>query len=124
MYNYILVPLDGSERAEAILPHVEELAKRYDARVIFLRVVEPSPVYVGPEHLSVQVQQVEMDRLTEETVAYLAGVQERFRAKDIEARTCVDYGPVVPAIVNAAVLTRSKSPTACTMALPTGRPSR
>jgi DNA-binding NarL/FixJ family response regulator len=24
MYNYILVPLDGSERAEAILPHVKE----------------------------------------------------------------------------------------------------
>ena len=47
MYNYILVPLDGSERAEAILPHVEELAKRYDAQVILLHVVEGAPVYIG-----------------------------------------------------------------------------
>jgi nucleotide-binding universal stress UspA family protein len=29
MYNTILVPLDGSKRAEAILPHVEDLAGRY-----------------------------------------------------------------------------------------------
>jgi nucleotide-binding universal stress UspA family protein len=28
MYKTILVPLDGSKRAEAILPHVEELARR------------------------------------------------------------------------------------------------
>ena len=64
MYNYILVPLDGSERAEAILPHVEELGKRYDAQVIFLRVVEPVSVYVGPEVTSVLVQQADIDRLT------------------------------------------------------------
>ncbi|MGB8719294.1 MAG: universal stress protein, partial [Desulfobacterales bacterium] len=41
MYHVILVPLDGSKRAEAILPHVEEMARRYDARVVFLGVVEP-----------------------------------------------------------------------------------
>ena len=40
MYHKILVPLDGSKRAEKILPHVEELARRYKAKVIFLQVVE------------------------------------------------------------------------------------
>ena len=40
MYRKILVPLDGSKRADRILPHVEELAKRYKAKVIFLQVVE------------------------------------------------------------------------------------
>ena len=44
MYNSILVPLDGSKRAEAILPHVENLAGRYGATVIFLRVVELVPL--------------------------------------------------------------------------------
>lgn len=28
MYKKILVPLDGSKRAEMILPHVEDLASR------------------------------------------------------------------------------------------------
>ena len=40
MYHKILVPLDGSKRAEKILPHVEELARRYNAKVILLQVVE------------------------------------------------------------------------------------
>jgi nucleotide-binding universal stress UspA family protein len=102
MYNYILVPLDGSNRAEAILPHVEELGKRYDAQVIFLRVVEPMPISVGPGEASMLVPQEEIDRLTEQAVAYLAILQEQFRAKDIEARTCVYYGPVVQAIIDAA----------------------
>ena len=31
MYKTILVPLDGSERAERIFPHVEELAQKLGA---------------------------------------------------------------------------------------------
>jgi hypothetical protein len=31
MYNKILVPLDGSARAEDILPHVVELASKYQS---------------------------------------------------------------------------------------------
>ena len=37
MYQTILVPLDGSARAEHILPHVENLAIQYKAKVIFSR---------------------------------------------------------------------------------------
>jgi nucleotide-binding universal stress UspA family protein len=102
MYNYILVPLDGSKRAEAILSHVEELAKRYDTQVILLRVIELATICAGPEHYSAQLQQDEVERLTEEAVAYLTELQERLLAKDMEARTCVGYGPVVQAIINTA----------------------
>ena len=42
MYQRVLVPLDGSELAECILPHVETIAKGCGVQnVIFLRVVEP-----------------------------------------------------------------------------------
>ncbi len=42
MYQKILVPLDGSELAECVLPHVEAITKGYGAiNVIFMRVVEP-----------------------------------------------------------------------------------
>ena len=34
MYKRILVPLDGSRRAEQILAHVEELALHFEAKVI------------------------------------------------------------------------------------------
>ncbi len=41
MYKTILVPLDGSPRAESILPHVKNLALKSKAKVIFLQVIEP-----------------------------------------------------------------------------------
>jgi nucleotide-binding universal stress UspA family protein len=42
MYKKILVPLDGSELAECVLPHVESIAKGCAVQeVVFLRVVEP-----------------------------------------------------------------------------------
>ena len=102
MYNTILVPLDGSKRAEAILPHVEELAQRYDARVIFLQVVESIPIIVGPEGALVALRQEELERRTKQAGSYLAALQGEFRKKGIEARTRVAYGPVVEAIINAA----------------------
>ena len=42
MYGKILVPLDGSELAECILPHVESIARGCGVQsAVFLRVVEP-----------------------------------------------------------------------------------
>jgi len=41
MYNHIIVPLDGSELAECVLPHVEALAKGCEIRnITFVRAVE------------------------------------------------------------------------------------
>ena len=39
MYKTILVPLDGSSRAERILPHIEDLAQQFHSRVVLLQVV-------------------------------------------------------------------------------------
>ena len=43
MFKKILVPLDGSELSEAVLPQVQNLAKSTGAQIILLRVV-PMPV--------------------------------------------------------------------------------
>ncbi|MGD8473921.1 MAG: universal stress protein [Anaerolineae bacterium] len=102
MYNYILVPLDGSERAEAILPHVEELAKRYDAQVVLLQVVEAALLPSAAEEAARAIEQQELERHSEQAVSYLTTVQEGFCTKDIDARTAIYYGPVVQAIIRAA----------------------
>ncbi|MFC1899520.1 universal stress protein [Chloroflexota bacterium] len=48
MYKKILVPLDGSELAECVLPHVESIANGCGVEeVVFLRVVEPLRWVVG-----------------------------------------------------------------------------
>jgi nucleotide-binding universal stress UspA family protein len=42
MYKKIMVPVDGSELAECVLPHVEAFMKGFpSAEVAFVRVVEP-----------------------------------------------------------------------------------
>jgi nucleotide-binding universal stress UspA family protein len=102
MYTTILVPLDGSKRAEAILCHVEELARRYGARVVFLQVVEPVPLMAGPEYTYVAVQQDTIEQQKRQAEAYLASLAGEFRQKGIEAETRLAYGPVVEAILDAA----------------------
>jgi nucleotide-binding universal stress UspA family protein len=50
MYKKILVPLDGSELAECVLPHVEAIAKGCEvANVVFVRVVEPAHLPVATD---------------------------------------------------------------------------
>ena len=103
MYKTILVPLDGSSRAEAILPHVESMAHCYGASVIFLQVLEPTPILVGPYDAQALVMQPEeVDQRLQEIDAYLAGWQGEFREKSIPARRIVAHGPVVESIINAA----------------------
>ncbi|MGD2047854.1 MAG: universal stress protein [Chloroflexota bacterium] len=102
MYKNILVPLDGSKRAEAILPHVEELAQRYEAKVIFFQVVEPPPLVVTPGQPDLVHHRQELERVTKEVRSYLMSIQGEFREKGIDARMELGQGPVVRAIIDAA----------------------
>lgn len=102
MYHKILVPLDGSRRAEAILPHVEDLARRYEARVIFLQVVEPEPLIVGPDMVYPIINQDLVTERTQQAKEYLAARQAEFRAKGIETDTHVGHGPMVAEIIKRA----------------------
>lgn len=48
MYQKILVPLDGSELAECVLPHLEAISKGCGAtEAVLMRVVEPSYIPAG-----------------------------------------------------------------------------
>jgi nucleotide-binding universal stress UspA family protein len=101
MYSRILVPLDGSKRAEAILPHVLDLARRYDATVVFMRAVEPITVNVGL-YGSYTLLQEEQKQRTEQAESYLSALQEEYRAKGIEIETRVTHISPVEAITETA----------------------
>ena len=102
MYHCILVPLDGSKRAEAILPHVEELAARFEARVVFLRVVEPPPIISDSEAPYLEGFQQQMEEMTKQAGLYLETVRGEFREKGIQSALQVTHGPVVDGILNTA----------------------
>ena len=101
MYKAILVPLDRSKRAEAILPHVEKLALNCKARVIFMKVVVP-PFTAAPTKRSIEQQQRDLEAQEKRAGEYLADLQRVFREKGVEATTHLAYGPVVEEIIEAA----------------------
>ena len=107
MYKVILVPLDGSERAEAILPHVDDLARCYRAKVVFLQVVEQEPLIIGPDVVYPMSNQDMMEERTKAAENYLATKQAEFRARGIEVETYVVHGPVVEEIITYADRTKA-----------------
>ncbi len=100
MYNTILVPLDGSHRAEAILPHVENLALCHGSKVVLLQVVEPRPLLIDGTNAVPDI--VEHEHHLKEAEVYLTTRQGEFHEKGIEARIRLAEGPVVNEIINAA----------------------
>lgn len=49
MFTHILVPLDGSELAEAALPAALELARKYDSQITLLQVIIPPYLLIPPD---------------------------------------------------------------------------
>ncbi len=102
MYKTILVPLDGSKRAERILPYVEELAERCESEVVLLTISEPPALPSGPHGSRVDVYQQEVEHAHNEAEAYLRTLDGEFREKGVKARSRVVHGPVVKSILDAA----------------------
>lgn len=102
MYSNILVPLDGSPRAERILPYVEELAVKFGARITLLQVIEPNVTMISPYDIAPYNALEEQQRQSDAAKTYLAAQEGSFRAKAIDARSVVEAGPVVATILTVA----------------------
>ena len=99
MYKKILVPLDGSGRAEKILPHVKNLAKINDAEVIFLQVIRPVIISDGYKGILIEESQEESKRKVEDALEYLSGIEGQFRESGIKT----DKQSLIGAIVNSII---------------------
>ncbi|HHW87671.1 MAG TPA: universal stress protein [Chloroflexi bacterium] len=100
MYQRILVPLDGSKRAEAILPQVESLARQCGARIILLEVLEPLTHYaatVVPELISAGATQ-----RTAGVKQYVHELQANLQARGLTVDAIVKRGPIVETILDVA----------------------
>jgi nucleotide-binding universal stress UspA family protein len=102
MYKKILVPLDGSDRAEAILPHVKDLASCYRAEVLFLQVIEPNVLYTSPYDAYPEINLAEYEGRIPEAEEYLKQLVDEYLADGLVANYQVKYGSVVSAILEIA----------------------
>jgi nucleotide-binding universal stress UspA family protein len=103
MYKKILVPLDGSMRAETILPHVENLALHLHAGVILLYVDEAGDLLLErDEVIDVNAYLEKRRERLKKTQTYLQGIIDKWRSIDISAQMRIGRGSVVACIIDTA----------------------
>jgi nucleotide-binding universal stress UspA family protein len=102
MIKTILAPLDGSPRAEAILPYVEDLALRYSAKVLLLHVVELVPLILGPEGALLPFDTQAVEPVIRDAETYLTRTSAALRDKGITTEVFVVCGAVVQTILDVA----------------------
>jgi nucleotide-binding universal stress UspA family protein len=102
MYEVILVPLDGSPRAETILPYVQDIALARKSKVIFLQVIEPSTLMVTPYDMVPYYDSELAERITAEANLYSSAKAGELRQLGIDAEAMVMQGPVVRTILDVA----------------------
>ncbi len=95
MFKKILVPLDGSQLAEGIIPRVEWLAKIHDGEVTLLRVAL-AHMFPGADPVPHQVNVVR------EAKEYLAKVEANLKSMGLKVNSVVRYGHDAQEILNHA----------------------
>ncbi len=113
MYERILVPLDGSELAEAALAHASEMAKKFGASIVLLQVVHTFAETLQDTRpagglqtaldieLSVDVARQQVEAESSSAGTYLDGIRQRLTAEGLTvtaevregrpAKTILDY---------------------------------
>lgn len=93
----ILVPLDGSDLAEAALETAIELVTEQPMAMLVLVRAAEAPIPPAPDRTDEQVRRIR------EAEGYLNGVAAGLRESGIRrVKTCVWYGPPATTIVEAA----------------------
>ena len=103
MYKKIIVPLDGSKRAESILPHVADLAHLANSEIIFLQVIEHQYIFTDPHGYNyIGVEEISNEAQIKQAETYLAGIEGEFNDKNITAKSVVEVGSVAHSIIRIA----------------------
>lgn len=102
MYKRVLIPVDGSELAEAIVPFIVDIAGPLDMEVVLLRVNQPiMPVAIeGSRHVMVE----DVEERHREALSYLTSLAKEMETRGLRVDTVVRRGEPVSEILNAARL--------------------
>jgi len=97
MYKEILVPLDGSELAECVLPHVESITKGGSVEAVtFVRVAEPIHMSAIASAEGVTIKAEDLKRMEAGSIAaakkYLNQLINRVKYEGINVKSEVLYG--------------------------------
>ena len=103
LFNRILVPLDGSDAGEAVLPHLKQLTEKLESEVILLQVVASGQhvhTIGGLDYVRFTEQQVESTKA--EAKEYLEKVSKRLAGTKGIMRSEVRVGDAAHEIIKFA----------------------
>jgi nucleotide-binding universal stress UspA family protein len=98
MFDSILVPLDGSQLAECVLPHAAAFARCFDAEVTLLRILEKNQTGVSAQLFDLLNWQIQKTKAS----LYLEEIKGRFKESNIRVRAIVMEGLVTEGITEYA----------------------
>ncbi len=98
MFDTILVPLDGSQLADCVLPHVVAIARSFDSEITLLRMLEKNQAGTSAQLFDLLNWQINKTKAT----LYLEKTKVRFQESKIQARTIVMEGLVADGITEYA----------------------
>ncbi len=101
----ILVPLDGSEVAAAVLPFVEDLAKAMGATVVLFNAIAPMAAYPGFETAQPALVGRVIDEMQEDARQLLRRVAKEMESRGVQASMVVTVDLAVDGILHAAAET-------------------
>ncbi len=102
MYQRILVPLDGSEMSEAVLPHVRKLAKALDVEIVLLHVEVTAVPEFNPYMDPLAPQTLDVKQMQADEKAYIKQMCGKLENDNLRATYLLREGPVAETILDAA----------------------
>jgi nucleotide-binding universal stress UspA family protein len=102
MFKRIVVPLDGSIRAERAIPVATRIARASGGSVVLLRVVSTATAYWPNMVSEPTMRQIAMDADLTGAEKYLSEVATRTKLDDVPTETVARYGPTASAILRVA----------------------
>ncbi len=102
MFQRILVPLDGSDRAEQAVPVAARLARASGGTVILMQVVPlPADVRASKKHPEEVYDESVIEDVNALPLNYLARVSQMAELVGVWTETRVEYGEIAPSLLTA-----------------------
>jgi nucleotide-binding universal stress UspA family protein len=98
MFDTILVPLDGSQMADCVLPHVVAIARSFDAEIVLLHMLEKNQAGASAQLFDLLNWQINKTR----AALHLEKTKALFQESGIRMRTMVMEGLVAEGITEYA----------------------
>jgi nucleotide-binding universal stress UspA family protein len=98
MFDPILVPLDGSQLAECVLPHTVAIARSFDSEITLLRILEKNQAGVSAQLFDLLNWQINKTK----AALYLETIKVRLQTSGLQTRAMVLEGLVAEGITEYA----------------------